>query len=249
MKTTANTQEAMRLQKWLAQAGVASRRKAEEIIQAGRVCVNGKVITELGAKANPITDKVTVDGKLAELNRQEKIYIMLHKPEGVVTTVTDPFGRATVVDILPPEMTRLYPVGRLDYDTSGLIFLTNDGNWTQKITHPKYEAKKTYIAMVKGVPSEQLLKKIREGLKIDNKITAPCEAVIDKNYQDQSQMSQLRIIIHEGRNRQVRKMCDAIGHPVVTLKRVAIGNVKLGDLKKGEWRYLTAQEVKRCLKS
>lgn len=242
-----NPSEAIRLQKWIAQAGIASRRKAEEIIQAGRVCINGVVITELGAKANPNTDKVTVDGKPAELNRQEKIYVMLHKPEGVVTTVTDLFGRTTVIDILPADMTtRLYPVGRLDYDTSGLIFLTNDGDWTQKVTHPKYEVKKTYVAVVKGIPSEQLLKKFRDGLKIDNKKTAPCQAVIDEK-KKQVNATTLRITIHEGRNRQVRKMCDAIGHPVIKLKRVAVGDVKLGDLKKGEWRYLTAQEVKKCL--
>jgi len=234
--------EKIRLQKWLATAGVCSRRKAEEIILAGRVCVNEVVVTELGVKAIPGVDIVSVDGKSVEIIRENKIYIMLHKPEGVVTSASDQFGRTTVIDILPPEIkTRLYPVGRLDYDTSGLIFLTNDGDWTLKLTHPKYKAKKTYLAVVKGIPPEDSLELFRNGIVIDNKITAPCEVEISDI---RNGNAQLRITIHEGRNRQVRKMCDAIGCTVIGLKRVEVGGVKLGNLKRGRWRYLTDDEVK-----
>ena len=233
----------IRLQKWLADAGVASRRKAEEIILEGRVAVNG-IVAQLGTKANTTTDVVTVDGKSIEI-AQEKIYIMLHKPEGVVTTVTDPFSRSTVMDFISEEITaRLYPVGRLDYDTSGLLLMTNDGEWAQKLTHPKHEVKKTYIAIVKGIPTASALKKFKEGLVIDGKKTSRCdikqESVVKGN-------AKLRITIHEGRNRQVRRMCEAIGHDVISLKRVAIGELKLNELGRGKWRHLTRQEVKGCI--
>jgi len=233
--------EDIRLQKWLSMSGVASRRKAEEMIAEGRVYVNGVQVTELGAKANPQTDLVELDGKIVEIV-QEKIYIMLHKPEGVVTTVTDPFGRTTVMDLVPDKM-RLYPVGRLDFDTSGLLLMTNDGEWAQKLTHPKYEISKTYTAVVKGTPTAESLQKFRRGIVIDGKKTAPAQIKLIKN-DKKSTNSKVLITIHEGRNHQVRKMCEAIGHKVITLKRVEVGGLELGTLPKGKWRPLTAKEVK-----
>jgi len=235
----------LRIQKWLSMSGVASRRKAEEMIVEGRVCINGIKVTELGAKANPQNDLVELDGKIVEIV-QEKIYIMLHKPEGVVTTVTDPFGRATVMDLVPNQM-RLYPVGRLDFDTSGLLLMTNDGEWAQKLTHPKYEVFKTYIAMVKGIPATESLQKLRQGIVIDGKKTAPAKIKLLKN-EKKSAKSKMIITIHEGRNHQVRKMCEAIGHKVITLKRIDVGGLELGALPKSKWRHLTAKEVKNLVK-
>ena len=223
----------IRLQKLLAMAGVASRRKAELLIQEGRVCVNGKAVKELGAKAL-LSDDITVDGK--KINFEKKTYIMLHKPTGVISSVKDNFGRKTVLDFVPRDV-RLFPVGRLDYDTSGLILLTNDGDWANKLMHPSKNIKKAYIAKLSGLPSHEDLKKFREGLFIEGKKTAPCKIELISD-------SAVKIMLHEGRNRQIRKMCEAIGLEVVSLRRVAIGSLELGGLKPGEWRYLTAQEVR-----
>jgi len=234
----------IRLQKWLAMAGVASRRKAEELIREGRVRVNGNIVTELGAKACPQSDMVELDGKIVEIE-SDKVYIMLHKPEGVVTTVTDPFGRSTVMDFVPQD-TRLFPVGRLDQDTSGIILLTNDGEWAQKLTHPKHETKKTYVAVVKGTPTAESLTTLRKGISIDGKKTAPAQ-VRFMGKQKSNTNAILEITIHEGRNRQVRKMCEAIGHRILNLQRVKVGNLELGDLPKGKWRVLTRKEVNTCV--
>jgi len=231
----------IRLQKWLSMAGVASRRKAEELIRQGRVSLNGVQVTELGTTANPQTDLVELDGKIVEI-AHEKIYIMLHKPEGVVTTVTDPFGRATVMDFVPPGK-GLYPVGRLDYDTAGLLLMTNDGEWAQKLTHPKYEISKTYIAVVKGIPSAESLRKFRQGVQIDGKKTAPAEIKLLKHNKGAAN-SKVIITIREGRNRQVRKMCEIIGHKVLNLKRIEVGGLQLGDLAKGMWRPLSPKELR-----
>jgi len=241
--------EHIRLQKWLAMAGVASRRKAEEMITSGRVSLDGEVITALGAKADPSKSVLAVDGKPVEIV-QDKVYIMLHKPEGVVTTVTDPYNRPTVMDYVPTA-TRLYPVGRLDSDTSGLLLMTNDGEWAQKLTHPKHETKKTYVAVVQGVPSVVSLRIFRQGILIEGKKTAPAQIKLLEQMPikgTKTQNSKLLITIHEGRNHQVRKMCEAIGHKIVTLKRVEVGGLELGNLAKGKWRQLTAKEVKRCVK-
>ncbi|MCL1842532.1 MAG: rRNA pseudouridine synthase [Defluviitaleaceae bacterium] len=228
----------VRLQKLLASAGIASRRKAEELIIAGRVRINGEVAA-IGAKA-AATDEITVNG--AKINGvacdgrpAEKIYIMLHKPRGVVTTVKDQFGRKSVMDYAPAGI-RLFPVGRLDYDTSGLLFLTNDGEWANNLMHPRNNVEKTYIAKLRGEPSEDALRDFRSGIKIDGQQTAPAEIELTHK------SSVYQIKIREGRNRQIRKMCEAIGHPVVSLKRVAIGEVRLGGLASGKWRHLTAQE-------
>jgi len=239
----------LRLQKWLSMAGVASRRKAEEMIQDGRVRVNGAVVTELGAKADPARDVLEVDGKIVETT-QKKVYIMLHKPEGVVTTVTDPFGRPTVMDLVPSDV-RLFPVGRLDQDTGGLLLMTNDGEWAQKLTHPKHEIKKTYVAVVKGIPTNENLRKLRNGIVIEGKKTAPAQVRLYENIPvkgEKTQNAKLIITIHEGRNRQVRNMCEAIGHKVISLKRVMVGGLELGNVAKGKWRYLTPKEVRNVVK-
>ena len=227
----------MRLQKYLADAQVASRRKAEEMILEGRVSVNGEVITQLGTKVED-GDRVEVDGK--EVHPADKlVYIMLHKPEGYVTTAKEQFGRPAVLDLVDCGY-RVYPVGRLDYDTSGLLLLTNDGELTYRLTHPKHNVNKTYIAMVEGVPTAEEMKKFSLGLVIDDYKTAPAKISIIKK----GKYTALKIIIHEGKNRQVRKMCAAIGHEVKYLKRVSTGKLDLGSLEKGKYRYLTEDEIK-----
>ncbi len=229
----------IRLQKFLAEAEVASRRKSEEIILNGRVSVNGKIADTLGIKVDDENDIICIDGKEVK-KTQTNIYIMLNKPVGCVTTVNDQFGRKTVMDYIDVTQ-RVYPVGRLDYDTSGLLLFTNDGELTNRLTHPKHNINKNYIAVVEGRPTEKNMDKFRTGLIIDGHRTASAEIkIIETNEKN----STLDIKIHEGRNRQVRKMCKAIGTPVVKLKRAAIGNVKLGELAEGEYRYLTDEEVK-----
>ena len=228
----------IRLQKYLADCGVASRRKSEELILLGKIKLNGVIVTELGVKINPELDKILYDSKLIK-PKENNVYIMLNKPVGYVSSAKDQFGRETVLDLVESDV-RLYPVGRLDYDSSGLILLTNDGDITFKITHPKNHIKKRYIARVLGTPSEEDLQKFRTGLMIDGYKTAPAEIeIIERDYK----YSFLRIVIHEGKNRQIRKMCDHLGYKVVSLKRVAIGDLSLGKLQKGKYRYLTNEEV------
>ena len=229
----------MRLQKFLAQAGVASRRKSEELILNGHVQVNGLTITTLGTKIDPQHDIVKYNDQDIT-KEQNKVYYMLNKPTGYVTTVKDEQDRQTVLDLLKAIPERIYPVGRLDYDTSGLLLLTNDGDLTYLITHPKHEVEKTYIATVKGVPTQAQLEHFRNGLVIDNWKTARAKINIDHQGQNSATLS---ITIREGRNRQVRKMCAAIGTPVITLKRVAVGALKLGQLEEGAYRTLTESEI------
>jgi len=231
--------EDMRLQKFLAEAGVASRRKAEELIRQGRVRVNGVQVTVMGTKVSE-GDLVEVDGKKVVL-KEKKVYIMLHKPVGVVTTVKDQISRKTVIDLIAYVDERIFLVGRLDYDTSGLLLLTNDGDFTYRLTHPKHEMKKVYIAEVKGTPTAEDIEAFERGIAIGDYVTAPGRLRVIK---EGKASSTVEITIHEGRNRQVRKMCDAIGHPVIRLKRVAIGNLKLGNLREGSWRYLSEEELK-----
>ncbi|NLX64908.1 MAG: rRNA pseudouridine synthase [Clostridiaceae bacterium] len=223
----------------MAQCGIASRRHSEELIQAGRVKVNGKTVTQMGFRVSE-QDRVEVDGKI--IKKEEKlVYIMLNKPSGYVSTVSDPEGRKTVLDLIDGVSERIYPVGRLDYDTTGLLILTNDGDFAFENTHPGHEIKKTYIAEVLGKPSDKALEALRNGVVLDGRKTAPAGVeVVDIK----SKSTVLKIIIHEGRNRQVRRMCEAVGHPVLKLKRTAVGNLALGDLKPGEWRYLSSKEVK-----
>lgn len=232
-----------RLQKYLAEAGVASRRKAEELIVQGKVKVNGKVVTQMGMKIDPAKDEVTYLDKKVTTKDTKMVYIMLYKPEGYVTTAKEQFGRPAVMDLIKGVKERIFPVGRLDYDTSGLLLLTNDGDLTYKLTHPKHDVDKTYIAKLYGIPDEGALQKFRRGVVIDGKRTKPAKIqIIDKD--KDGRFCTAEIIIHEGRNRQVRKMCEAIKHPVAQLKRVATGDLKLGDLQKGKYRHLTEKEIK-----
>lgn len=230
--------EEMRLQKFLAHAGIASRRAAENIIKQGRVAVNGKIITDMGVTVID-TDIVTVDGKLVG-NEEEKKYIMLHKPVGYVSSVKDQFGRPTVLDLVKDVDGRLYPVGRLDYDTSGLILLTNDGDFTYHLTHPKHEINKVYEALISGKPSKKEIDMFETGLKIEDYKTSPAKIIIKEVNKNNTLV---HITIHEGKNRQVRKMCAAIGHKVISLKRISIGPIALGDLPEGKWRNLTKAEL------
>lgn len=232
-----------RLQKFLAEAGVASRRKAEELIAQGKIKVNGKVVTEMGTKIDPQRDEVTYLEQKVTTKDTQMVYLMLHKPEGVVTTAKEQFGRASVMDLIKGVKERIFPVGRLDYDTSGLLLLTNDGDLTYKLTHPKHDIDKTYIAKLYGVPDEGALQKFRRGVVIDGRRTKPAKIQILEREKD-GRFCTAEIIIHEGRNRQVRKMCEAIHHPVAQLKRVATGELRLGDLPKGKCRHLTEKEVK-----
>lgn len=233
----------VRLQKYLADAGVASRRKAEELIAQGKVKVNGQVVTEMGLKIDPQKDEVTYLDKKISTKETKMVYIMLHKPEGYVTTAKEQFGRPAVVDLVKGVNTRIFPVGRLDYDTSGLLLLTNDGDLTYKLTHPKHDVDKTYIAKLYGIPDEGALQKFRRGVVIDGVRTKPAKIQIIEKDKD-GRFCTAEIIIHEGRNRQVRKMCESIKHPVAQLRRVATGELKLGDLQKGKFRHLTEKEVK-----
>ncbi len=231
----------MRLQKYLAHAGVASRRASEELIRQGRVVVNGKVVTDMGIMVVE-TDSIAVDGMSVTNDPiEDKKYIVLNKPVGYVSSARDQFGRPTVIDLVKETNTRLYPVGRLDYDTSGLIILTNDGDFTYRLTHPKHEVDKVYEALVSGIPSKSEIERFERGLKIENYITSPARLSI---LSVKGHNALIRVTIHEGKNRQVRKMCEAIGHKVLALKRISIGPIALEDLPDGKWRRLTPEEVK-----
>jgi pseudouridine synthase len=233
----------VRLQKYLAECGIASRRKCEEYILQGRVKVNGKVVKELGTKIDPNVDIIEFDGKIVR-REEKKLYIMLYKPAGYITSSKDPLGRPTVLDLVKVKE-RIYPVGRLDFDTSGLLLLTNDGELANTLMHPKYEVVKTYVAKVKGVPTKEEMQRFENGLIIDGRKTSKAKIRL---LSVKNGTSVVEIKIHEGRNRQVKKMCEAIGHPVIELKRTKIGDLELKGLKPGEWRYLTEEEV-RYLKS
>lgn len=229
----------MRLQKYMARCGVASRRKSEELIALGLVQVNGKVIIEPGFIVNPEKDKVMVDNKIIRLE-SDKVYVMLNKPVGYVTTMKDEKNRNIVTDLIEGVNERIYPVGRLDIDTSGLLLLTNDGDLTLKLTHPSNKVVKRYIAVVDGVPNRMELERFRHGINIDGKRTSKAKIKIAKRYELDSILD---IEIYEGRNRQVKKMCEAINHPVKKLKRVSIGEIIIGGLEIGSWRYLDQEEI------
>ena len=223
-----------RLQKVLAQRGYGSRRLCEELIESGRVRVNGDVAV-LGRRIDPEHDLVEVDGHYVGV-RPDLVYYLLNKPPGVVTTAKDPQGRRTVVELVPSEP-RVFPVGRLDYDTEGLLLLTNDGELTNRLTHPRYGIEKEYLAEVEGIVSAGSVRKLRDGIELDDGITAPAKV-------SQPDQGVLRIAIHEGRNRQVRRMCEAIGHPVRRLVRVRIGPLTDRRLQPGAWRELTSDELR-----
>jgi len=234
-----------RLQKYLANAGVASRRKCEELILEGKVEVNGVVVTELGTKVSE-KDVVKYNGKVVK-PVEEKVYILLNKPIGYVTTAKDQFQRDTVLDLVKTDK-RVVPVGRLDMYTSGALILTNDGEFVNMLTHPKNEVNKTYNVTVKGAISQEELKKLQNGVEIDNSyITKPAKVKILK-IDEEKNISRIQITIHEGKNRQVRKMCEAINKKVLALHRSSIGNIEVKNLKVGKWRYLTKKEIENLHK-
>ena len=229
----------IRLQKYLVMCGIASRRTAEKIILEGRVSVNGQIITEMGIQVDEDADTVTVDGRIIHPEK-EKHYIAYNKPIGEVTTVSDPEGRATVMDKFTDYPVRLFPVGRLDYDSEGLLLLTNDGDMMNRVLHPSHEVIKTYWTKMSNHVSQEEIRALRKGVMVDGKLTSPASVrLIRENAFD----TVLLIGIHEGRNRQVRKMAEAIGHKVVSLRRVGFGPVSLGDLPTGMWRPLTKEEI------
>ena len=232
-----------RLQKYLANNGIASRRKCEELILQGKVSVNGKVVTELGTKINPETDKIEYNGKVIKI-QEEKVYILLNKPIDYVTTVKDQFNRPIVTDLIKGVDVKLLPVGRLDMYTSGALILTNDGDFIYRVTHPKHEINKTYNATLRGTITEEQVEQLRKGVKIDDYITKPAQVKILK-IDNEKNLSRIQITIHEGKNRQVRKMCEAVGKKVIALHRAKIGNIDVKDLKIGEWRYLTPKEIEQ----
>ena len=232
--------EEIRLQKYLAEAGIASRRKCEEYITAGRVKVNGKIINELGTKVSPEKDEIYFDDKKIE-NKEELVYILLNKPIGYVTPAQDQFNRDTVMNLIKIKE-RVVPVGRLDMYTSGALLLSNDGNFVYKITHPKHEINKTYTVTLKGIVTKEDVEKLEKGVDIGGYTTKPAKVKILKTDIEKN-ISRLEITIHEGKNRQVRKMCEAIGKKVQALHRTKIGNIGVKDLKLGQWRYLTKEEI------
>ena len=237
----------IRLQKYLADCGIASRRKSEELILAGKVSVNGKVVTELGTKVDTEKDEVKYNGKLIKDDKKNFVYVLLNKPIGYVSTVVDQFDRDTVLDIIHIPGRRLVPVGRLDMYTSGALILTDDGDFVYKVTHPKHEIDKTYTVTVIGIVTDEEVQKLRDGVVIDEDYkTKPARVKILKTDTEKNQ-SRLEITIHEGKNRQVRKMCEAVGRKVIALHRSKIGNVKVNDMKIGTWRYLKAEEVNSIL--
>lgn len=232
-----------RLQKVIAHAGIASRRKAEELILQGKVTVNGEVVKQLGTKVGP-NDVVEVNG--IKVEKEAPVYFLFYKPKGVVTTVKDDKKRKTVLDFFPEVTERIYPVGRLDYDTSGILLMTNDGEFANLLTHPKYEIEKTYIAKVKGIPTREHLKQLQKGIRLDDGLTAPAKAkFLSANKRKNTAI--IELTIHEGRNRQVRRMFEKIGYPVMKLKRERYAFLDLTGLNAGEWRPLTPHEVKQLI--
>lgn len=234
-----------RLQKLIANAGIASRRHAEELITSGKVTINGKVVTELGTKADPAKDHIKVNGKLINplLSGQQKVYALLNKPRGYLSSVSDPEGRPLVTELVPASLGRLYPVGRLDFNTEGLLLLTNDGDFTNFITAARNRVEKVYEAKVKGVPPESAIERLRRGVVLDDGTrTAPAKIkLLDETHTN----SWFEISLHQGRNQQIRRMFDLIGYSIVKLRRVRIGFLVDEKLKPGYWRLLSDVEVKR----
>ena len=232
-----------RLQKLISQAGITSRRAAEELILNGRVTVNGTEVTELGSKADPARDRIAVDGKPLQF-REKNLYILLYKPVGYITALKDSQGRPLVTDLLKGVEERVYPVGRLDYNTEGLLLLTNDGEWANRLMHPRHEVEKEYHVRVRGKVLDQQLKRLAGGVELEDGVTAPAQVRMVKS---SDQNDWISVTIHEGRNRQVRRMCEAVSLFVVRLRRVRYGSLEIGSLKPGQFRNLTDAEVKGLL--
>lgn len=230
-----------RIQKIISRSGVASRRHAEEMILQERVTVNGKIVKKLGTKVDPEKDHIKVNGKLIN-PRQPKTYILLNKPRGYITSLRDKEGRPVVIDLLKGIRTRVYPVGRLDYDTEGLLLLTNDGDLANAVMHPEREIKKTYYVKIKGTLDDKDFERLKRGIKIEEYLTAPANV---KKLKKTNENSWIEMVIHEGRKRQIRKILEKIGHPVLKLKRIKIGFLDLKGVETGKYRYLTPQEVSR----
>ncbi|OGC89568.1 MAG: pseudouridine synthase [candidate division Zixibacteria bacterium RBG_16_53_22] len=235
----------MRLNKFLAKAGVASRRNADIMIEARRVSINGKTVTELGTQVDEARDRVAVDGKPVKIVK-ESIYILLHKPVSYLVTCVDNFGRPTVLDLVGEHRHVVRPVGRLDYNSSGLLLLTNDGELAFRLTHPRYEIEKTYQVKCQGAISDETITRLENGIDLDIGRTAPAKIEILNRA---GNFTRLNITIHEGRKRQVRLMLQAVGHKVITLKRTRLGNLELGDLREGRYRHLTAVEARGLKRS
>jgi len=229
-----------RLQKIISAAGITSRRASESLILNGQVAVNGVVVTELGSKADPDKDIITVDGKALKISVQ-RLYILLNKPPGYITALKDGQGRPLVTDLLKDVPDRVYPVGRLDYNTEGLLLLTNDGEWANRLMHPRHEIEKEYHVRVRGKVIDQQLKRMAEGVELEDGKTAPAVVNLVKSGEQNDWIS---VAIHEGRNRQVRRMCEAVSLSVVRLKRIRYGSLMLGTLRAGQFRYLTDTEVR-----
>ncbi|MCL1490300.1 MAG: rRNA pseudouridine synthase [Pseudanabaena sp. Salubria-1] len=234
-----------RLQKILSRHGIASRREAEQMILAGRVAVNGNNVTELGTKADPESDRIEVDGKLLQTNAPKFVYLLLNKPIGVMSTCDDPQGRKTVLDILPSQYRHVYPVGRLDYNSSGALILTNNGDFANYLMHPRHHVPKTYEVWVKDIPSDRIIKQWQDGVILDGKLTLPASVNIRQieRCKYQTPRTQLQIVLSEGRNRQIRRVAEQLGHPVLSLHRVAIATISLETLKVGAYRLLIDQEI------
>lgn len=233
--------EQERLQKYLAHCGIASRRKAEELIKQGRIKIDGKIVTSMGEKITPGQTSVMFDDRLVS-PPEELIYILLNKPKGYVTTLSDPQGRPIVTSLIPEINERIFPVGRLDLDTEGALLLTNDGALAQKIQHPRHQTNKTYEALVQGHPGQAKIRELEKGVEIEGKMTAPAAISVIKHLQRQTLV---KITIHEGRKRQVKKMFDFIGNPVISLKRIAYGKLYLGKLRSGEHKILNSKDLKK----
>lgn len=239
---TAPSSGSVRLQKFLADAGVASRRAAEVIITEGRVSVNGRTVTELGTKVSPLHDDVQVDG--TRLKPRKRLYLAVHKPRGVLSTRIDPSKRQTLVDLIPPEWSNLYPVGRLDADTEGLIFMTNDGDFCLHLTHPRYGIRKVYLATVEGKMLPQMAHQLLTGVEHEGDLLKALEIRIRSASRS---TSVVELVLGEGKNREVRRMFEVLGMEVLRLQRLQIGSIKLGDLRPGRWRTLTDREIKSLL--
>jgi 23S rRNA pseudouridine2605 synthase len=228
-----------RINKLLARAGVASRRAADQMIREGRVTLNGEIVRELGIRIDPARDAIKVDGRRIQFDAESRIYLMLHKPAHVVTTLSDPEGRPTVADYLKGIRGHVFPVGRLDFLSEGLLLLTNDGDWAQALMHPSSHVEKTYRVKVRGVPSQETLEKLSQGLRLDGRMTAPAQYRMSRRAAN----SWLDVTLTEGRKNQIRRLLMAVGHPVARLQRVAIDKVFLGDLQAGRMRHLRSEET------